>query len=231
VKILIVDDHELVRGGLAQSLRYVSPDAEILQAGSLREALTIMKSGVEIALVLIDLQLPDSQGIDTLTNLRSQCGEKEILPRIVVISGTEDPALVRSVIQEQATGFIPKSVPEKMFAHAVRITLDGGVYIPELMCHMLAQGSEGDRAPATISAPAAGRPVKLSAREEQIAGLLVRGLTYKQIARELTLRDGKDISDLTVRTHVSNIAWKMGVQSGGKLGVMAEISRRGLKYP
>jgi DNA-binding NarL/FixJ family response regulator len=231
MKILIVDDHELLRGGLVLSLRNVAPEAIVLQASSLGEAKAAIGSTPDLDLVLIDLHLPDSKGLATLVDLRAWCEMKNVLPRIVVISGTEEPAIVRGVIQENATGFIPKSVSDKIFAHAVRITLDGGVYIPELLCRSLTHEDSFGNTSATAVDRVTGQSPKLTEREGQIAALLVRGLTYKQIARELAKRDDKEISELTVRTHVSNIAWKMGVQSGGKLGVMAEISRRGLKYP
>jgi DNA-binding NarL/FixJ family response regulator len=231
VKILLVDDHELLRGGLILSLRHVCPEAVCAEAGTLSEAKAILASQADVELVLTDLHLPDSDGVRTLIDLRAWCEARGRLPRFVVLSATEDPAVVREVIQEHATGFIPKSVPEKIFANAVRLTIDGGVYIPELLCRALAPAPGAVVPGAESEGSQRRKDAKLTGRETGIAALLVRGLTYKQIARELSKQDGKVISELTVRTHVSNMAWKMGVQSGGKLGVMAEISRRGLKFP
>jgi DNA-binding NarL/FixJ family response regulator len=79
------------------------------------------------------------------------------------------------------------------------------------------------------SARGAGR-LSLTTREEQVAYWLVHGFTYKRIAKELQKSDGKPISDQTVRVHVGNIAWKLGVTENAKAGVMAEISRRRLTF-
>ncbi len=64
-----------------------------------------------------------------------------------------------------------------------------------------------------------------------MASFLVRGFTYKKIARELERTDGRSVSEHTIRAHVGNIAWKLGVTENVKAGVMAEIARRELKFP
>lgn len=225
MRCLVVDDHPLTRAGTAMALRNVDTAVEVLEAESLAQALEVLAATATVDLVLLDLELGDSKGVDTLRVVKEHVESFDRCPRVVVLSGHCEPDLVREVINLYATGFIQKATSNVIFQHAIAITMAGGVYIPEMVLRQMdAPGSA--RAPKgdTTNAP-------LTPRESEIAALLVRGLTYKRIARELGKRDGKPISDHTVRAHVGNIAWKLGVTENAKAGVMAEIARRGLVFP
>jgi DNA-binding NarL/FixJ family response regulator len=224
VKFLVVDDHPLSREGTAIALRQVDEPAEVFEAERLAHATELLSRESAIDLVLLDLDLPDSSGVDTLTRLKMWCISHDIDARIVVLSGHCEPDLVRRVIEELGTGFIVKAESKAVFQRAIALTLAGGVYIPPLALKQLS----GDR--GSGSTPSATERT-LSPREVSIAALLVQGFTYKQIARKLEQSDGKVISDHTVRAHVGNIAWKLGVTENVKCGVMAEIARRGLTFP
>jgi DNA-binding NarL/FixJ family response regulator len=224
MRCLVVDDHPLTRAGTALALRNVDATVEVLEAESLERALHVLATNPEIDLVLLDLELGDSRGVDTLRVLKEHLEGADPCPRIVVLSGHCELELVREVINLYATGFIQKATSNVIFQHAISITLAGGVYIPEMVLRQM-------DAPAAGRAPNSDAPnAPLTPRENEIAALLVRGLTYKRIARELEKRDGKPISDHTVRAHVGNIAWKLGVTENAKAGVMAEIARRGLVF-
>lgn len=225
MRCLVVDDHPLTRSGTALALRNVDAAVEVLEAESLAQALHTLTASPPIDLVLLDLELGDSRGVATLRALKAHIEGCDPSPRVVVLSGHCELELVREVINLYATGFIQKATSSVIFQHAISITLAGGVYIPEIVLRQM-------DAPASPRAPKPDAPhAPLTPRENEIAALLVRGLTYKRIARELEKRDGKPVSDHTVRAHVGNIAWKLGVTENAKAGVMAEIARRGLVFP
>lgn len=225
MRCLVVDDHPLTRAGTAAALHNVDASAEVLEAESLAQALQVLGGTAAVDLVLLDLELGDSQGVATLRVLKEHVEGFEPCPRIVVLSGHCELDLVREVINLYATGFIQKATSNVIFQHAISITLAGGVYIPEMVLRQM-------DSPGSARAPRSDAPnAPLTPRESEIAALLVRGLTYKRIARELEKRDGKPISDHTVRAHVGNIAWKLGVTENAKAGVMAEIARRRLVFP
>jgi DNA-binding NarL/FixJ family response regulator len=228
---LVIDDEWLTRGGTAKAIESILPSVTISEAASLPESFVILERCPNIDLIVLDLNLGGSAGVDTLKQLRKWCMEREISPRIVVLSaaGEENPDLVLEVLEEQGTGYIQKNTPEKIFQYALSITLEGGVFIPERIIQQLRERNER----RVESKSSTKRDVNFTAREREIAALLIQGLTYKQIAQKLTQRDRKIISDQTVRTHVNNIAWKLGITGNlpPKAGVMAEISRLGLKFP
>jgi DNA-binding NarL/FixJ family response regulator len=225
MRCLVVDDHSLTRDGTAVALRMVDPGTQIFEARSLEEARRRLSEEAEVDLVLLDLDLEDSQGIATLTSLKTWADDHEVNARCVVLSGHCEPDLVRQVVDQLGTGFILKATSTEIFKQAVLLTLAGGVYIPDVVLRDLGASSVVNE-----SARGSGRPA-LTAREQQVAYWLVRGFTYKRIAKELEKSDGKPISDQTVRVHVGNIAWKLGVTENAKAGVMAEISRRRLTFP
>lgn len=226
MRCLIVDDHPLTRDGTATALREAEPDVEVAEAGSLAQALGMLADEPAFDLVLLDLELGDSRGVDTLKSLKAWCERREIDTRFVVLSGHGEPELVREVVENYATGFILKATSRRIFTQAIALTIAGGVYIPDVVLRHLDAGIA-----ARVPAGTAPRPVQLTPRETEVAALLVHGYTYKRIAKEIGHRDGKPISDHTIRAHVGNIAWKLGVTENAKSGVMAEIARRGLTFP
>ncbi|HSI59653.1 MAG TPA: response regulator transcription factor [Ideonella sp.] len=223
MKCLVVDDHPLTRDGTIMALRAVAQEVEVFEAASLEAAQDMLLRIVDPDLILLDLDLEDSKGIATLETLQAWLTERDIAVRIVVLSGHCEPSLVRAVIETCATGFIVKAEARELFQHAIALTLAGGVYIPPLALRAMApvdQGGSGSQ-----------REIVFTPRERDIAALLIKGYTYKRLAQELARQDGGAvISDQTVRAHVGNIAWKLGVTENVKSGVMAEIARRGLTF-
>jgi two-component system nitrate/nitrite response regulator NarL len=227
MNILIVDDHPHIRLGTGMSLRTIISDASISEADSIASVQKNLLDHVKIDLVLLDLCLGDSVGIDTLRTLRAGLEAAGQLPRIVIVSGNEDPDLIDSVLNEHGTGFIPKGVSGEIFKNAIQLTLAGGVYIPEIYLR-----SRQPRAlPGSGAESTQEKSSRLTDMERLVASYCVQGLTYKQIARAISEQRGKEIADLTVKTHVRNIAIKLGIQGEGKAAVVAQISRLNLKFP
>ncbi len=226
MRCLIVDDHPMTRDGTAIALGAADPAMEIFQAGSLLQAFELLAQWPSVDLVLLDLDLVDSQGVATLRTFKDWCDAHGVDARIVVLSGHCEPDLVRDVVDHFATGFIQKATSQALFKHAIGLTMAGGVYIPEVILRQMGS-SQSSVPPPVANAASPG----LTPREVEVASLLVQGHTYKKIARELERADGKPVSEHTIRAHVGNIAWKLGVTENAKAGVMAEIARRELRFP
>jgi DNA-binding NarL/FixJ family response regulator len=224
-----VDDDWLVRGGVVKALESIEPEAAIAEASSLDDAYVFLQENPATDLVILDLNLQESRGIDTLVEFRSWCEAQHIEPRTVVLSGAGDgdPNLVADVLANHATGFIVKGAKAKVFEHALAMTVEGGVFVPEEILRIIAPRPAVNRPPDSAAGPA--QP-NFTPKETEIAALLIQGMTYKKIAQELEKRHKQRISENTVRTHVGNIAWKLGVTTNAKAGVMAEIAKRGLKF-
>jgi DNA-binding NarL/FixJ family response regulator len=226
---LVVDDEWLPRGGTVRAVEAAKPDARVTEAASLQEAFAALESVRDIDLVLLDLNLGGTAGLSTLSSMRSWCEANDILPRIVVLSGAaeQQPELLLQVLEGSGTGFLEKSMPPRLFQAALLYTLNGGIFIPPRALEQLRQ--------RTSPPPAASKPrqVALTPREEDVVRCLIHGFTYKRIAMELTRRGGTQIEEATVRTHVNNMAWKLGVPDGikPKAGVLAAIASRGLTFP
>jgi len=223
MRFLIVEDEWQIRDATLHTLQSLDSGAEVLEAASLEDAIRLLADPGSVDLVLLDLNLDDCRGIETLRRLSAWKEDHDCSVRVVVVSGENDVDLVRAAIDNFGSGFILKASPRKIFAHALALTIAGGVYLPELLCGRLTpeDRSAGNERPA----------IQLTRREREIAALLVQGKTYKRIALDLERSDGKAITEHTVRAHVSNIAWKLGVTENAKIGVMAEIARRGLTFP
>lgn len=207
MRFLIVDDDFGSRGGMALALSARYPGCSVTECRTLEAAQTALTQAPETDLVLLDLRLDDSDGIDTLRAMKSWCEEHDCDSRIVVVSGALDPAgtLVLQAIDDCATGFIVKGCSEQVFCSAIDLTLAGSIYVPEqyLLACRTVRASVDRKLDVDL----------LTSRERQVAALLVQGLTYKQIARRLGATD-MPMSDHTVRAHVQRIAWKLRSVTG-----------------
>jgi DNA-binding NarL/FixJ family response regulator len=193
VRILIVDDHALFREGLRFLLRDLDPHLEISEAANCAEALA--KAGEAFDLVLLDLHMPGVRGLEALQALRKAFESS----RIVVLSGEEDPRLVRSVIDAQAAGYIPKSSTPQVLLGALRLVLADGVYLPTVALRDLGGDSMEEPRPA----PA----ITLSGRQIDVLRKAVEGKANKVIARELGLSEG------TVKAHLAAAFRALGVKN------------------
>ena len=172
MRCLIVDDHPLTRDGTVTALREAAPLIETCEADSLAQAIAVLGEQPDVDLVLLDLELGDSHGVDTLRSLKAWCERRGVEPRFVVLSGHGEPELVREVVENYATGFILKATSRKIFTQAIALTIAGGVFIPDVVLRHFDAGA-APRPPAA----ATPRPVQLTPRETEVAALLVHGYT------------------------------------------------------
>ena len=126
MKILVADDHKLVRDGLKPFLLELAPDVEVLDAANMDEALAVASAASDLGLVLLDLMMPGMDGLKGLEALRAKC---PAVP-VVIVSGFSSRDHVVSAVQAGAAGFIPKTVSGTAMVNALRLVLSGEKYLP-----------------------------------------------------------------------------------------------------
>jgi len=198
-RVLIADDHPLYCDALRAVVPQACPGADISEANSQEQVLSTVAAGREFSLVLLDLNLPGATGLSCLTELR------RIVPTtpIVVVSAVGDPKIMQDVIMGGACAFIPKSAPGQVLINALRVILAGGTYMPTGIVASL-RGGDGSAAHN-----------ELTLRQRRVLELLSTGLSNKRIARAL------DISEITVKAHVTAIFRKLGVSNRVQAGLEA----------
>lgn len=212
MKILIADDHELIRRGLRQTLLSGTLDAEVMEARSAHETLAVIASQRDLDLVLLDLFMPDSGEFDLLERL---CSEFPELP-VVVLSGSRNPSHMRHCIDAGAAGFIPKSAGADVMMKAIALVLAGGLYIPP---ELLQPGGETAGLPPELQSADAlpvEIPDSLTHRQIDVLRLLGDGLSNKLIARELGL------SENTIKIHVTAILKALQLDNRSQAGIVAQ---------
>jgi DNA-binding NarL/FixJ family response regulator len=205
VRVLLVDDHPVVRTGVRQYLAWALPGADIAEAGSAREALAMVVTD-RWDIVLLDLDLPDRNGLDLLADLRLAAPKSPIL----VVSGLPENEIGLQVLRAGAAGFCAKiSAPEEL-AKAVVKVLETGRYTSPGLADLLAAAAVRDDG---------GRVHEgLSPREMQILLSIAAGRSVGEIAEQLSL------SVKTVSTYRTRLLAKMDMES------TAELMRYGIKH-
>ena len=181
MKILLVDDHKLVRAGLVLVLKQMEDGIELLEAGTGREAIELALATPSLDLVLMDLDLPEGSGLEALTAIHAQKPDMAV----VILSAMEDQAMVSRAMELGARGFIPKSASGEVMVNSLRLVLSGGICVPL----GYGDGARGER----VELP------NLTNRQLEVLRLMAQGNSNKEIARDL------GISENTVRVHISAI--------------------------
>jgi DNA-binding NarL/FixJ family response regulator len=198
-RVLIADDHPLYCDALRAVVPQACPGADISEANSQEQVLAAVAAGREFGLVLLDLNLPGATGLSCLTALKKAAPTTPI----VVVSAVGDPKIMQDAIMGGASAFIPKSAPGQVLINALRVILAGGTYMPTGIVAAL-RGADGG--------PARN---ELTLRQRRVLELLSTGLSNKRIARAL------DISEITVKAHVTAIFRKLGVSNRVQAGLEA----------
>ena len=195
MKILVIDDHELIREGLRPVLEQLgAADGEaprVLDAPSFARALQIAEENPDLDLVLLDLRIPDVTGFAALVDMQERFPDVPV----VMMSGDDDASLVREAFDRGALGFIPKSSSAAVILQALRLVLAGGTYLPR---EIMAAPQKSPLAPKPAAhGPAPG--LGLTPRQADVLWLLLEGKSNKVICRELDLAEG------TVKNHVAAV--------------------------
>jgi DNA-binding NarL/FixJ family response regulator len=216
VKILIVDDHPLIREALRSLLGTLDDRLEVIEAGDCTEALAAAAKHPDLGLILLDIQLPGMSGLDALGSFREQY---PAIP-VVVMSGSENRDDVMRAIDGGAMGFLPKSQPGRVMINALRLVLAGGVYLPVEFLGMPATAATA-AAPPAAGATRVPADLGLTGRQSEVLTLLVQGKPNKIICRELGLAEG------TVKIHVTAILKALGVTN--RTQAVIAVSRLGMR--
>jgi DNA-binding NarL/FixJ family response regulator len=217
LKILVADDHPLLREALAYVLRELDSEVCVLEAADGAAVRRLAAEHPDLDLMLLDIYLPGVRGLELFQVLRQ---DHPALP-VVVLSAIDDPDIVKAVLAGGAMGFVPKSSPRPVMVNALRLVLSGGRYLPpELIVgewESMARRVEGPEEPAPPSVEDLG----LTERQQQVLTLLAQGKSNKVICRELGL------AEATVKIHVTAILKALKVAS--RTQAVVAINRLGLR--
>lgn len=219
MKILVVDDHPLIREALKQVLRDLDPRIDLLEAESVQQALAVVAMHPDLRLMLLDLGLPGENGLDALPLLRENYPQ---LP-VVVLSASEQPGIVKHAIDAGAMGYIPKTSSRDLLVNSLRRVISGGVYLPEDALLEQSGGVSGMGRLDIDGRPPGLHDIGLSERQGQVLALLVQGKPNKMIGRELNLAEG------TVKIHVTSILRTLKVAN--RTQAVFAVSMLGLRLP
>ena len=198
IRILIADDHAIVRGGLKQLFAMVQDIDVAGEAVNGMQALDFLRH-TPVDLVLLDLTMPGMSGIDIITRMRSAFPDLPVL----VLSMRNEPQVVRQVLKVGASGYLTKDSEPEMLVAAIRKAAAGGRFIDPALAEQLV---------FDIDQPGvAPLHEQLSSREAQILLLLARGRSVNDIAADLL------ISNKTVSTHKAHLMQKMNFMNNADL--------------
>lgn len=200
MKILVVDDHPLIREAVQAVVARLEPGATVLSAEDVEKGFALAAEAPDLELVLLDLNLPGLAGIPALKAWRSRHPDVPV----VVLSGAWDRPTVLAAIGAGAAGFIPKSSTNEVMLGALRLVLAGGKYLPpEALTPAESPGATPARAPRAerLSVESLG----LTDRQLQVLKLIAEGKPNKLICREL------DLAERTVKAHISAVFRALGV--------------------
>jgi DNA-binding NarL/FixJ family response regulator len=194
-RLVIADDHPLFRGALREAVTGMFERDAIAEAGSFDDISGLLDRNHDVDLVLLDLAMPGVRGFSGLMYMRAQYPG---IP-VVIVSGNDDPAVIRRCMDFGASGFIPKTLGVDQMRSAIEQVLDGGIWTPPDVD--LSVKADDD------SAAMLARLASLTPQQVRVLMMLSEGLLNKQIAYELS------VSEATVKAHVSAILQKLGVES------------------
>ena len=217
MRILVADDHDLVREGLRHALQGLVPQAEILEARSAAEVQSMVALNTKFDLLVLDLVMPGAGGLDLLGKLCDQLGDTPVL----VLSASDDAATMRRVLDCGAAGFVPKSTLHEVMLGAFKLVMAGGVYVPPTLLERngSAKSRENTLQARDFPSPSSGRAslsAELTGRQREVLALLEQGLQNKQIARRL------GVSEHTVKIHVAAILSALGVTNRTQAVIVAQ---------
>jgi DNA-binding NarL/FixJ family response regulator len=221
VKILVVDDHALIREALRGVLKELKRDATLLEASSCGQAMEIVAANADLALVLLDLNLPDRDGFSVLAEL----GERYPALSVVVLSGQQDRESVVKALDLGALGFIPKSGQRDVMVGALQLVFAGGIYIPpEILARDKPSAAEpGETGAAPSRSKASPSDLGLTERQIEVLALMMQGKPNKAICRILNL------AEPTVKNHVTAILKALDVSN--RTEAVIAVGELGWKLP
>jgi DNA-binding NarL/FixJ family response regulator len=198
MRVLIADDHALLRTGVIEFLSGIHSDWSFIQADSLERADVILE-GSKIDLLILDLNMPGMRGVASVQRLRADYPDVAI----AVLTGAEDRGTILECLGAGVHGYILKSAQSEQLLQAVSTILAGGVYVPPSLTHVVQQAPRGSVPGSSWNS----LPAALTGRQLDVLRLLAAGQSTKEIARVLDLGVG------TVKVHLAGVYRALGAHS------------------
>ena len=208
IRMIVADDHPIVRDGLVAILS-TQPDFEIIATAGTGRETTRLVSELQPDVLLLDLEMPEMDGVETLQHLR----DSQISVRTVVFTAFDTDERIVGAVQAGAQGYLLKGAPREEIFNAIRVVYAGGSLLQPVVASRLLKQVTGERPPSPIIDA-------LTPREQHVLRLLAQGLQNKEIAAELT------ITERTVKFYVSSILGKLG--AGNRTEAVTLAVQRGL---
>lgn len=212
MKILIVDDHALVRRGMGHVVRESFGDAEVVEAGNAAEAVAVMASTPGVDVALVDVRMPDADGLELLHDMKERWPDVPV----IMLTSFDHAHYVRRALAEGAAGYMLKDATPEDLEQAIKVALSGGgnVLSPRVIQNLFesVDGGIGENGEAPPRATGS-----LTQRETDILALLAEGKSNRDISRALFL------SEKTVKAHLAAIFRKLGVTNRTQ-AAMAAVS-------
>lgn len=210
IRILITDDHPMMREALLTALAEETDMKVVGEASNGMDALKLVGE-CKPDVILMDLLMPGMDGLETIGRIM----EINSGAKILVVTSLEDEDKILAAVQAGALGYFPKTAPRKYLLEAIRKVADGVPYLPAGIMLKLFKSIRGMKAPArsAIDEP-------LTSRQEEILALLGEGRSDQEIARTLHLEEA------TVRSHVHRILQRLGVESRARAVAYANGRRK-----
>jgi len=212
-RFLIIDDHPLFREALGNAVRLAHPQAEIVEAVSIADALHVLASDPAIDLALLDLTLPDATGFSGFLQLRASHPR---LP-VAIVSSEEDQHVVREALSLGAAGYLPKSTSKRELTASIERVLSGSISVPKDFVPTAERGGAGS------ARALQARLEQLTPQQLRVLDLIRRGYQNREIAAELRLAES------TVKAHVTEILRKLRLFSRNK--AVIEVGKIELPVP
>lgn len=210
IRVLIVDDQQLVRAGFRMILA-TQPGLDIVGEASTGDEAIALARTTRPDVILMDIRMPDTDGIDATRRILSDRGE--IAPRVVILTTFDLDEYVYDALRAGASGFLLKDVPPEQLVAGIRLVHQGEALLAPSITRRLIEEFTSTQRPARTAPPAALET--LSPRENEVFHLIARGHSNQQIARRLV------VSETTVKTHVTRILTKLDLRDRVQVVVLA----------
>ena len=200
MKLILADDHALVRDTLAAFIAAVDPAFEVIPASTVDDVLAALAAAGKVDLVLLDYRMPGMNGLHGLATVKARVPDTPV----AIMSGQVSRAFAEEVLEAGAAGFLPKTMHAKSMVNAIRFMAMGERYVPV------------DIAEGALEPAASALAASLTERERQVLDGLCRGLANKEIAREL------DLQEVTVKLHVKTLCRKLDARNRTQAAMIAK---------
>jgi len=208
MRILIVDDHALVRRGMNYVVKEGFPDAEVIEAESSAAALEALRSTGKVDLALVDVRMPDLDGLELLRAIKA---EWEEMP-VIMLSTYENAPYVKRALADGAAGYLLKDATPEDLSQAINVAMSGS---GNVLSPRVIQNLFEDQEASSNSSNGRRSEYSLTQREHDILALLAEGRSNREIAGRLYL------SEKTVKAHLAAIFRKLGVTNRTQAAMMA----------